>query len=359
MAHPIADQTPVPTDEQREEHKWARKTLSSQPKYNGSTSYRRWVYEWEAHLNAQGINEAVCGALFMKRAVIAAMTGLATDMIQPYREGTDPWKTHPTRNDYLEVLREVFEPASEIHLARETFKMLKQGAKDDVSTYITKKFSLYTIAYPVPAEQSFNVFFNEIVRGMHSQHVKRYMYEHERNIVNLDQLRERAYTGTAYYRKLYMEGMTETVSSLDGLMPTNALAKAGFKDDTSQAMEIDALKEEINALKVGGKKDVKCFNCNKTGHMAKDCWSKKKTQGQGQGKGGGQNPKPKFKGKCGYCKKEGHKEAECYAKKRDKGGKTTPSQGKGSQRVPPQRVRNMNDDEEDFLEDEGPLVEEE
>ena len=93
--------------------------------------------------------------------------------------------------------------------------------------------------------------------------------------------------------------------------------------------------------------------------MAKDCWSKKKTQGQGQGKGGGQNPKLKFKGKCGYCKKEGHKEAECYTKKRDKGGKTTPSQGKGSQRVPPQRVRNMNDDEEDFLEDEGPLVEEE
>ena len=304
----------------------------------------------------------------MKRCIVAAMEGLAVDMIQQYVECSHqeypdaPWNKlgNHTKLGYMETLREVFEPASKIHLTRETFKMMKQSKDDDMATYITRKFYLYSTAYPVIAERSFQLFFDEVVKGTYSTKVKCWLLEKASGIRNLEQLRESAYEGASYYRKVYMMGMTDMVPNLDGLLPSNQLAKAGLKESTSEAMEIDALKEQIEAMKMGDKSNIKCYSCNKTGHLAKDCWSKNKGQKAGQGKGGSQPPK--FKGKCGWCKKTGHKEADCFAKKRDKGGKTgtVASQGKGSQRIPPQRIRTATDGEnEDFLEEEGPLVEEE
>ena len=203
--------------------------------------------------------------------------------------------------------------------------------------------------------------FEETVNGVYSKEVKREMLRDASRITNLTQMREKAIESAAYCRRLYQQGLTDTIGNLDGLLPTTNLAQSGFDKDQGMAMEIDALKEQVNALNTGGgKNSIKCYLCNKNGHYAKDCWSKKKGSNPGnQGRGNQKSSKVQFSGKCGYCKKVGHKEAECFQKKRDKGGKSVASQGKGSQRTPPQRIRNVNDEESDFLGEEGPLVDEE
>ena len=348
-------------EQQIENHKWARKSISNQPKFNGETGFRRWFNEWTAYHLGQGVDADTVGHEFMKKAMCAAMQGIAVDMIQPYATGSAPFRNAATFQDYYIVVRGVFEPAAEVNLARESFKLCKQLAKEDVSTFITRKNVLWEAAFPDAAQRSFVTLFEETVNGVYSKEVKREMLRDASRITNLTQMREKAIESAAYCRRLYQQGLTDTIGNLDGLLPTTNLAQSGFDKDQGMAMEIDALKEQVNAMNTGGgKNSIKCYLCNKNGHYAKDCWSKKKGSNPGnQGRGNQKSSKVQFSGKCGYCKKVGHKEAECFQKKRDKGGKSVASQGKGSQRTPPQRIRNVNDEESDFLGEEGPLVDEE
>ena len=66
----------------------------------------------------------------------------------------------------------------------------------------------------------------------------------------------------------------------------------------------------------------KCFNYNKYGHMAKECWSKKK----------------EFETrKCFKCEKEGHIAKDC----------------KGTQSIKKQNIQEESDNEEDKKEEQG------
>ena len=84
------------------------------------------------------------------------------------------------------------------------------------------------------------------------------------------------------------------------------------------------MKASLDALKGGGKKrggkGSTCWNCGKTGHVARDCWGAKggkqgppNTKGN-EGKGGGKDPggKPSGKGggKKGWSPNGFH--GECY-----------------------------------------------
>ena len=60
----------------------------------------------------------------------------------------------------------------------------------------------------------------------------------------------------------------------------------------------------------------KCFNCNKYGHMAKECWNKKKE---------------KETQKCFKCNKEGHITKDC----------------KGKQLMKKQKIQEESDDKDD------------
>jgi len=66
----------------------------------------------------------------------------------------------------------------------------------------------------------------------------------------------------------------------------------------------------------------KCFNCNKYGHMAKECRSKKKEHETR---------------KCFKCKKEGHIAKDC----------------KGKQTMKKRKIQEELDDEEDKKEEQG------
>ena len=73
-----------PTRDQAENHKWARKSLGQQPKYNGTGAYRRWVMEWKSYLSAQGIDATACGHKFMKRAISALKMIMCQNQNQNY-----------------------------------------------------------------------------------------------------------------------------------------------------------------------------------------------------------------------------------------------------------------------------------
>ena len=59
-------------------------------------------------------------------------------------------------------------------------------------------------------------------------------------------------------------------------------------------------------MEIGQTRPVKCYNCNKTGHMARECKEPKRE-----------------KGACFYCAKQGHQAKDCLKKKRDFRAKST------------------------------------
>ena len=76
---------------------------------------------------------------------------------------------------------------------------------------------------------------------------------------------------------------------------------------------VDKYMEDILAMMTGkgkGRGDIICYNCGKTGHMAKDCWASPK----GGGKGGKDGGKGNY-GKMNYGKPTGN----YFGKSNDKG----------------------------------------
>ena len=181
-----------------------------------------------------------------------------------------------------------------------------------------------------------------MIAGCYNNVVKRRLRRIIPAPVNMQQLRDHAIAVVAQERACYEQGYGE-VTSRDGLAATSR--ELTYDRHQEEPMDIDSVNEDINAIK-----DRKCYNCGKPGHMARDCRSKRQNQGK-QGNNRGQTKK--FQGNCNYCHKKGHKEQDCFQKK-NRGKKVDP--GKGKEREPPSRVRNM-DENNDFLEEEG-LVEE-
>ena len=66
------------------------------------------------------------------------------------------------------------------------------------------------------------------------------------------------------------------------------------------------VENEVEPEGIEGLSDRKCFKCQKTGHIAKDCWQKRKEGSE------------KKDGNCNYCGKAGHWARECFKKQKDK-----------------------------------------
>ena len=141
-------------------------------------------------------------------------------------------------------------------------------------------------------------------------------------------------------------------------LTTYELAKSEISSylDKKASEQVD--KMDLSYAGKGGKQGLQCHNCNKTGHMKKDCfapgggregqggsssssnWNSGKAMGDGKGGHGGYqqpwSPSAKGKGKggpfqgyCSICYRWGHKAADCYSKGKGKGdGKKGKFKGK-------------------------------
>ena len=85
-----------------------QKLMSQCPKYNRTTPWRQFVFEFKSWIEAFNIIEA--GDEFIKNAIVWAMRGQAQDMINLHREGTPTYTNNVTWRDYATAIERILHP---------------------------------------------------------------------------------------------------------------------------------------------------------------------------------------------------------------------------------------------------------
>ena len=234
-------------------------------------------------------------------------------------------------------LSQIFCPPAESQLLKQEFKGLKQKKTEDISIYLSAKQALYNRAYS-EAERSNEFLVEQTIKGICNDEVKKQLVTATFNVNNpindFDSLRKAALGACATERAKMELGISES-TSMDGLTSRTQHSFSNARKGH----------DEVEDMDIGKFGDKKCYNCNRYGHLKKDCKSKKPTfgkkHGQGHGaKGGGgsgSNPGGSKKGDCFKCGRPGHRQKQCYATTHKNGNKIA-NPGK-----PPKRVNQMPD----------------
>ena len=312
----------------------ARKNTSHIPAYDPAKEiWRSYRQRLENYLQMTGIsdlgrlNQPARCVTFAKYAVIAGMSGTAVERVHAYLPGTDAANACNSLDDYLQLLEQLFQPPSESRSLKLEFKNRKQQKDEDVSSFLSSKFALYDIAFP-PEQRDHETLLSEVIKGLFSNVVKRRL-QMARDLGNREQLRERLFEIVSKEREAYQCGYAES-TSLDGLVAVAVphLRRAGYAQGqgSDEPMEVDAMREEIARLHAqagkgagggqGGQNHNKpgekrtCFNCNKPGHLKRNCPLPQKGDGKGKG--------DKKKKQCVHCGKKGHTVEVCRQRIADK-----------------------------------------
>lgn len=323
----------------------AARALSSVPKFDGKENWRTFESSYLTWYRINRIDRM--DEEFQKRSLLSSMRGQAVEMTRPYAENTETYRNCATLNAYVDAMRAVFLPPEESELARTEFKIRKQGRKEDISTYLSAKIALWQLAYPAD-QRSFSTLMDETITGICNRIVKRHLRYAVIN--NENELRRHAIRCVAAERQCYREGTAES-TTLDGLAATTRLVEQRNNDDD---MEWD---DEVRA-----KFDGDCNKCGKYGHRASNCWKDKPRKQQSD---------QKQQVKCYGCDRLGHVRTECRAThklngdkivRKDQGGDKKKAgkaeKGKGRMRKAEEVTDNEDEDEEekeedDFLEQSG------
>ena len=282
----------------REEKRYdiACKALGSAPKYHGTTSWRTFECCYDVWFRVNRIH--LQSPEFQKRSLIACMRGRAVEITRPYGESSPTWTASATLTAYLNAFRRVFLPPEESELARSEFKGRKQAKKEDISSYLSSKISLWQTAYP-EAERSLAGLVDEVIAGVANRVVKRRLRYAE--ITDIISLRRAAVKIVAAERQCYREGTSES-TNMDGLAATTQIARE-FGEEDEEGMEVDD-----DGLSEMHEFRGKCRKCNVYGHKASQC----------KKRGGNQGSKEK---KCYRCDRAGHMIKDCRAKTKADGSK--------------------------------------
>ena len=316
----------------------ARKNISHIPEYDPSKElWRSWRQRLYNYLQMTGISDLGrvdqperC-VTFAKYAVIAGMKGTAVERVRAYLPGTEAANACNSLDQYLALLEQLFQPPSESRSLKLEFKNRKQLKDEDVSSFLSSKFALYDIAYPAE-QRDHETLLSEVIKGLFSIVVKRRL-QMARDINNRELLRERLFEIVSKEREAYQQGFAES-TSLDGLVAVavphlrrEGHVPHGQGQGGEEPMEIDLVREEISKLHAaqagrgsgggqGGQNPTKqgekrtCYNCNKVGHLKKDCPLPSKGDGKKRG--------DKKKKQCIHCGKKGHTVDVCRQRIADK-----------------------------------------
>ena len=304
-----------------------RKCTRSVPKFSPKhTIWRNFETQFLSWTTLYGVAEmgvATAPPEFICWSKILLSTCMQDDAIErvrPYREGTDAFNGAATLDEYIVVLRNVFNPPAESRSLKQEYKMYKQSREEDVSSYLSIKSSLFDLAYE-EQHRDFENLLTETIDGLYSNTVKKLL--RRENPTNRQELRTVLFDIISKEREAVCKGYGES-TSLDGLTAVTQPYLRGRSTidvpprNEGVPMDIDAMREQIeyfqNQLKTqqGGKsKETReCYNCKKTGHLAKDCRQKKKE--------GGKSTAGKADFKCFHCQKKGHIARNCLTRKAEK-----------------------------------------
>ncbi len=226
-----------------------------------------------------------------KRALLTCLEGAAMRAIELHGEDTWAWRRSPTLDEYLPLIRNTFAPVAEREMARMAFKNRKQRAGEPPAVYYADKMALYS-ALDQDQRIDFSVFREEMTNGLTSRYLKSRIIESEAEDDQM--LLNDLMKFTAQGQKKFKANCPDVVS-LEGLAITTQFAKEQYDENDDEMMEIE---------KIGEKETRKCYNCNRTGHLASRCRVRPETGNQREWR------------TCYKCQKVGHLANDCRVKTR-------------------------------------------
>jgi hypothetical protein len=210
-----------------------------------------------------------------------------------------------TYSELEKRLDQIFEPPSESNLARLEFQERSQTSSEPLLDYVADKVILYNHGWPDPVVRDPQYMMDMLIKGVRNASVRRSLTRE--CFSSLETFKERALFLVAAEIKLISGGLAED-SSLDGL----ARSSHGLHYDKFGDQPMDIAGMETRETRG-------CYNCGRSGHLARDCKSKpKEDKGsrdhRGYPRGGGAKSKDKETRSCHRCNAPGHLRAQCYIK---------------------------------------------
>ena len=332
----------------------AGKVANRQPTYShdGTQSWTVFMSERTDWARLYNIERGNVGDEWHKNALIASLKGTAREMIT----GQEEHLRQLNWDDFIRQLESTFQPAGESKLMKDEFKQRKQAAQEDIVRYLSTKEALFRRAFVYDAA-NLQVLFDHTVRGIYNRSVKEKMllkmHDLDNPITTFAQLRQYATTYVACERSLLKQGLGQS-TSMDGLGATGTIRSDSLFNTGEEPMDIG----NLNAMGGGG--DRKCFNCDRPGHLARECKLPRRQGGAGRGNGGasgrgnGQG-RPPAAGRgnnrttneeCRRCGRKGHFKRDCFSRKDTKGNILPANTGK-----PKPQVRSMLEEGDGITED--------
>ena len=276
----------------------ALKAMSRVPTYDGTFAYRNYEPSFAYYASLNFFETLPLPQ--RKMILLSAMRGDAQTKTRNLSPGRPAFDNAATFEEFALTVYQVFAPPAESELARSEFASRSQGRREDISSYLSEKFSLYDSGFHVD-EQNFYVLLQETIKGIFNPVIKRMV--RRANPQNQHELRTIAIQAVAFEREAYEAGYAES-QSLDGL-------------EASTIIRNYQMGRGEEPMQLGKISEQRCYSCNKPGHYQRDCYRKQRGFNQNktnqnytrkEQSNGGQDKKQK---QCYQCGKNGHFKADC------------------------------------------------
>ena len=269
--------------------------------------------------------------------------GMETEIFRNALNVRTLWENHITP---------IFIPATDTIFSRQEFHSRKQGAKESAQEYCSYKLQLFQQGWSVN-ERSFDTLRKGMISGLRQDIIKEKVNDAAPQ--NQEALITTICAVTGREQEAYVGGYSR-LASTDGL----ASCLTNYGGNTTAPVE------DMEVNRAGD--NLKCFYCQRLGHIQAECRKKKRDDQikQNQGKGTGPNNGTPTSQTCSTCNKRGHLVHLCRAhiqcracqkyghyardcRTAPQGGRAGPQPGQGQQdstRKPP-KVNKMQQEEDD------------